>query len=137
MADNSNVPHIIEFSKIGNEELGFLSIAEATKQVPFDIKRIFWTYSTPEEIVRGRHAHYDTEMILIAMSGRIVVNTEMPNGDLNVFTLDKPNVGLFMPKLCWHTMVYSKNPVQMVIASSLYDEADYIRDYETFLKLRK
>jgi hypothetical protein len=137
MANNLNVPHLIEFPKIGNEELGFLSIGEGNKHVPFDIQRIFWTYTTPEEIVRGRHAHYETEMILIAMSGRIIVNTEMPDGVVNVFTLDKPNVGLFMPKLCWHTMQYLKNPVQVVIASSLYDEADYIRDYETFLKLRK
>lgn len=132
-----NEPYIIDFTKIGSQELGFLSIAEANKQVPFDIKRIFWTYTTPEEIVRGRHAHYDTEMILIAMSGRIIVNTEMPNGDLNVFTLETPNTGLFLPKLCWHTMVYYNNPVQMVIASSLYNESDYIRDYNDFLNLNK
>jgi hypothetical protein len=133
---NSNkTPYLINFSKIGSEEFGFLSIAESNKQVPFDIKRIFWTYTTPEEIVRGRHAHYDTEMILIAMSGRIIVNTEMPNGEINVFILEKPNVGLFLPKLCWHTMHYYNNPVQLVITSSLYNESDYIRSYEEFKKL--
>lgn len=133
---NSNkTPYLINFSKIGTEEFGFLSIAESNKQVPFDIKRIFWTYTTPEEIVRGRHAHYDTEMILIALSGRIIVNTELPNGEINVFILEKPNVGLFLPKLCWHTMHYHNNPVQLVITSSFYNESDYIRSYEEFKKL--
>jgi hypothetical protein len=71
-------------------------------------------------------------MILIALAGRIVVNTEMPDGSINVFVLDKSNEGLFMPKMCWHTMQYSHNAVQLVLASSVYNEDDYIRDYKDF-----
>ena len=66
-----------------------------------------------------------------------IVNTEMPDGSLNVFVLDKPDMGLYMPKLCWHTMQYSHNAVQLVVASSLYNEADYIRSYEDFKALQK
>jgi hypothetical protein len=132
-----NNPHIIQFKRIGKSSEGYLSIGEANAEIPFEIKRNFWTYYTPEEVVRGRHAHYETEMVLIAMAGRIVVNTEMPDGSLNVFVLDKPDMGLYMPKLCWHTMQYSHNAVQLVIASSVYNEADYIRSYEDFKALQK
>ena len=132
-----NNPHIIQFKRIGKTTEGYLSIGEANAHIPFEIKRNFWTYYTPEEVVRGRHAHFETEMVLIAMAGRIIVNTEMPDGSLNVFVLDKPDMGLYMPKLCWHTMQYSHNAVQLVIASSIYNEADYIRSYEDFKALQK
>lgn len=128
-------PHRITLKKIGKPAEGYISIGEAQSEIPFEIKRIFWTYYTPEEVVRGRHAHYETEMVLIASAGRIVVNTEMPDGSLNVFVLDKPDVGVYLPKLCWHTMQYSHNSVQLVIASTVYNESDYIRSYEDFKKL--
>lgn len=129
-------PQIITFKRIGKSSEGFISISETEKDVPFEIKRTFWTYFTPEEVIRGRHAHYDTEMVLIAVSGRIIVNTEMPDGSLNEFVLEKPDIGVYLPKLCWHTMQYSHNSVQLVIASSLYNEADYIRSYYEFKKLQ-
>jgi hypothetical protein len=74
-------------------------------------------------------------MILVAVSGRIVVNTEMPDSTINVFVLDKPDMGLYIPKLCWHTMQYSHSSVQMVITNSQYNERDYIRNYEDFKKV--
>lgn len=128
-------PHIIEFNRVGESALGFISIAEGGQKPRFEIKRVFWTYFTPESIVRGRHAHHETEMILIAAAGRIVVNTEMPDGSLDVFTLDKPNMGVFIPRKCWHTMQYSHNAVQLVLASTHYSEADYVRNYEEFKTL--
>ena len=134
MNNEISSPFLIEFNKIGSLDLGFLSIAEGEK-IPFEIKRFFWTYQTPEEIVRGRHAHYNTEMILFAMSGRIIVNTEMPGGVKDSFILDRPNIGVYMPKLCWHTMLYQYNAVQLVVASTVYNESDYIRSYDEFLKM--
>jgi hypothetical protein len=127
-----NQPYLIDFSKIGNSSLGYISIAEQQKDIPFEIKRCFWSYFTPEEVVRGRHAHHETEMVLIALAGNIIVNTELLDGTIQVFKLDRPNIGLYLPRYCWHTMQYSHSAVQLVIASSLYDEADYIRSYETF-----
>ena len=127
-------PHIIEFPKLGAPDLGYISGAENNKHIPFDIKRVFWSYHTPDTVVRGRHAHHETEMVLIAALGRIVVNTEMPDGQLNVFSLESPNQGLYLPKYCWHTMQYSHIAVQLVLASTLYDESEYIRNYEDFKK---
>lgn len=128
-------PHIIDFRAIGESAIGFISIAESQKHIPFAIERTFWTYFTPESVVRGRHAHFRTEMILIALSGRIVVETEMPDRSRQSFTLEQPTRGLYMPPLCWHTMQYSHSAVQLVLASTAYDESDYIRSYEDFLNI--
>jgi dTDP-4-dehydrorhamnose 3,5-epimerase-like enzyme len=128
-------PYIIEFKKLGSSDIGYISVSENQSQIPFNAERIFWTYYTPEEVVRGRHAHYKTEQILIAVAGRIIVNIEMPDGEKLIFTLEKPNVGLYVPPHCWHTMQYSHSSVQMVLASTKYDEKDYIRSYEDFKKI--
>ena len=129
-------PQIISFKRNGDSSLGYISIAEQNNQVPFEIKRIFWTYYTPEEVVRGKHAHFETEMVLIAAAGNISVQTEGIDGSIHEFILDKPDKGLYIPKMCWHTMQYSHNAVQIVIASSLYDEKDYIRAYDHFKQLQ-
>lgn len=124
-------PHIIDFTKLGDSGIGYISVAE-NETLPFTVQRIFWTYYTPESIVRGRHAHHKTEQILIAVAGRIVVNTESADGELLTFILDKPNQAVYIPPNVWHTMQYSHTAIQLVLASSPYDEQDYIRDYENF-----
>jgi dTDP-4-dehydrorhamnose 3,5-epimerase-like enzyme len=129
-------PYIIDFPKIGSPDMGYISVAENNKNLPFKLKRVFWSYHTPDNVVRGRHAHHNTEMVLIATLGRIVVNTEMLNGELKVFSLESPNQGLYIPKYCWHTMQYSHIAVQLVLASELFNEEDYIREYNDFLKLK-
>ena len=124
-------PHIVEFNKIGEPGIGYLSIAENTK-LPFNVERVFWTYYTPESIVRGRHAHYKTEQLLVAVTGRIIVNTDNGKGDIQTFILDEPNKGVYIPPHVWHTMQYSHTAIQVIFASMPYDGADYIRDYEQF-----
>jgi hypothetical protein len=130
-------PHIINFRAIGESTIGFISIAQNNQQIPFEVKRTFWTYFTPESVVRGRHAHYNTQMVLIALSGRIIVYTEMTDGTKETFVLDHPTKGLYMPPFCWHTMQYSHSAVQIVLASTVYDEADYIRSYADFTNINK
>lgn len=125
-------PHLIEFSKVGDPSLGYISIAEFEKTIPFEVKRTFWTYYTPESIVRGRHAHHVTEQVLIAVAGRIIVNTEMRDGEIQTFILEKPNQGVYVPPTAWHTMQYSHNAVQLVFASTIYTPDDYIRDFDVF-----
>jgi mannose-6-phosphate isomerase-like protein (cupin superfamily) len=124
-------PYLIDFKKLGDPTIGYISVAQ-NDQLPFEVKRIFWTYFTPESIVRGRHAHYKTEQILIAAAGRIVVTTEKADATIGTFVLDNPNIGVYVPPHVWHTMQYSHTSAQLVLASSLYDEKDYIRDYDAF-----
>ncbi len=132
MPDFSN-PHLIEFAKIGDSGLGYISVAE-NETLPFAVKRIYWTYFTPEDVTRGGHAHYELEQILLAVAGKIIVTTEILSGEKKEFVLDKPNVGLFMPKMCWHEMQYTHNAVQVCIANMEYSEEDYIREYNVFKK---
>ena len=129
-------PHMITFPKIGGSQFGFISVAEKDS-LPFEVKRIYWTYYTPESVERGGHSHYDLQQILVAMAGRIIVNVETADGEKGEFILENPNVGLYIPKNTWRTMKYSHNAVQMCIANSEYNEKDYIRDYEQFKSTQK
>ena len=126
-------PYLILFPKLGAADIGYISVGESAKNpLPFTVQRVFWTYYTPESIVRGRHAHQRTQQVLIAVAGRIIVTTELANGDIQSFRLEDPNVGLYVPPCAWHTMQYSHTAVQLVLASEPYAEADYIRDFEAF-----
>jgi mannose-6-phosphate isomerase-like protein (cupin superfamily) len=128
-------PYIITFPKLGSSEIGYISVAELSKSIPFEVKRVFWTYFTPESIVRGRHAHHQTEQLLIAVSGRIIVTTEMPDGEINTFVLERPEQGVYIPPNVWHTMQYSHTAVQLVLASTQYSEEDYIREFNRFREI--
>lgn len=128
-------PYIIEFPKIGNSQLGYISVAE-NDNLPFEVKRIYWTYYTPESVERGGHAHYDLQQILMAVSGKIIVNVEIPKGNKKEFILENPNHGLYIPKMAWRTMKYTHNAVQICIASMAYEEKDYIRSYDTFKAIK-
>lgn len=128
-------PYLIQFPKIGDPDIGYISVTESCDLVPFRVQRIFWTYFTPESIVRGRHAHYTTAQVLIAVAGRIIVSTELANGTVKTFRLEDPNIGLYVPPHAWHTMQYSHSAVQVVLASADYDETDYIRNYDDFRRI--
>lgn len=126
-------PYLIDFKGIGESSIGFISVAENQKQVPFDIRRVYWTYYTPESIIRGRHAHKITEQLLVAVAGKITVYTQSPDSEKEeVFVLDTPSKGLYLPPCIWHTMQYSHNSVQLVLASHEYTADDYIRNFVDF-----
>ena len=128
-------PHLIQFPKLGAPEIGYISVMEQQLLLPFEVQRIFWTYYTPESIVRGRHAHHATEQVLVAAAGRITVTTELADGTIESFRLEDPHVGLYVPPHAWHTMQYSHSAVQLVLASAGYREEDYIRDYDEFRRV--
>lgn len=130
---NYSAPYLIQFPKLGAPDIGYISVGEnGMDPLPFAVQRVFWTYYTPESIVRGRHAHQRTEQVLIAAAGRITVTTELADGAIQIFRLDDPYVGLYIPPCAWHTMQYSHTAVQLVLASQPFAQDDYIRDYEEF-----
>lgn len=124
-------PRIIEFEAIGKAPLGYISVAESNK-VPFDIRRVYWTYHTPQDVERGNHAHKELQQVLIAVAGTIQIEIETSTGNKFSYLLDNPSKGVFLPNMCWRTMKYSHNAVQLCLASMVYDEIDYIRSYEEF-----
>lgn len=129
-------PQFLSFNKIGSPSLGYISVAENQENIPFDIKRVYWTYYTPQDVTRGGHAHLNLEQVIIAVSGTITFNTEDLEGYKKEFILDCPEKGLFLPKLIWRDIKFSHNAVLLCLASEKYMESDYIREYDTFLKHR-
>ncbi len=116
---------------------GNLSFGEACRQVPFEIQRYFLVFAVPGEDIRGEHAHRTLQQMLICVHGscRCVVDDGV---NREQYTLEHPNVGLYVPPMCWCVQYkYSPDAVLLVLTSSYYDADDYIRDYSEFLKLAR
>ena len=131
-----SVPCLVEFSKIGSPSLGYISVGE-NSSLPFAIQRVYWTYFTPDSVIRGHHAHHDLEQLIFATSGRIEFVLEDLYSNENLFVLDSPNVGLYIPQMHWRTIKFSHSAVLLCLASMEYLEEDYIRNYSDFKALKK
>lgn len=130
------IPHIIELNKIGKSEIGYISfLEENSKEIPFNIKRVFWTYFTPESVVRGGHAHKTTIQAIVAVSGTIIFDIQGQKEFKEIFTLDSPNKLLIIPTLYWSDIKFSHNAVLLCLASEEFNEKEYIRDYNEFKQL--
>lgn len=125
-------PQLLMFNKIGTSSLGYISVAEAQQNIPFDIKRVYWTYYTPQDVVRGGHAHKELEQVIFAVSGTITFNTEDQQGNKKTFVLDHPSKGLYIPKLIWRDIHFTHNAVLLCLASEHYEEEDYFRSFNEF-----
>lgn len=130
------MPYLIAFSKIGSPNLGYISVGENDENIPFEMKRVYWTYFTPQDVTRGGHAHLDLEQVIVAVSGIITFTTEDLGGNKEEFVLDSPDKGLYIPKLIWRDIKFSHNAVLLCLASEKYNEGDYIRNFNDFLKHR-
>lgn len=125
-----------EFPPHGDDR-GQLVAIEAMKDLPFPIKRVYYIYDTLPGVRRGFHAHKNLQQILISVSGSCKIHLD--NGtDTAEVTLDQPNVGLYIANDMWREMYdFTPGAVLLVLASEYYDEADYIRNYEDFIKMIK
>lgn len=123
-----------EFKVLGDHR-GQLVALEANRQIPFDVKRVFYIYGTQEGVPRGNHSHYKTKQFLVAVNGSCKVTLD--NGkEKETFDLNKPNLGLFQDALIWGSMHdFSSDCVLMVLADEYYDASDYITDYNKFLEV--
>ena len=121
---------VIEIPKI-KEPRGNLSIIEKDI-IPFEMKRVYYLYDVPSGSERGGHAHKNLKQFLIALSGSF--NVILNDGkEEKVITLNKPNEGLLINPGIWRELNnFSSGSVCLVIASAVYDETDYIRDFEEF-----
>lgn len=113
---------------------GQLIAIEEMKDVPFEIKRVYYMYNTVDGVRRGFHAHKNLQQVLICVHGRCKILLD-DGKERQVVSLDNPNEGLFVSNVMWREMFdFSKDAVLMVLASELYDESDYIRDYDEFIR---
>lgn len=112
---------------------GTISVAENKKQVPFDIKRVYYIYNLDNSrAIRGKHAHKKLEQVLFCING--TCNIGLDDGEnQQTIMLDKPHIGIYLGIELWHTMKkFSDNCILLVLASDVYGEKDYIRNYDEF-----
>lgn len=122
-----------EFNVLGDYR-GQLVALEENRNIPFDLKRVFYIFGTQEGVSRGNHSHYKTKQFLVAVNGSCKVTLD-DGYNKETFNLNKPNLGLFQDALIWGTMHdFSSDCVLMVLANEYYDASDYITDYDKFLK---
>ncbi|MFT5251725.1 MAG: hypothetical protein ACI87N_000712 [Flavobacteriales bacterium] len=122
---------LIEIPKIENV-LGTIGVVE-NNTLPFEMKRVYYLYDIPSSANRGGHAHKNLKQVLIAISGSFDVIVKDGVTEEKI-TLNKPNVGLLINTNIWRELDnFSSGAVCLVIASAIFDESDYIRDYQQFL----
>jgi hypothetical protein len=131
---SNKVPQLITLTSIGASNLGYITVAQAQKDVPFNIQRVYWTYFTPHNVQRGNHAHKKLEQIIVAVAGTIDFEIENHKGERFNFKLDNPETALYIPELCWRAIRFSHNAVLLCMASLDFEKEEYIRDYSEFKK---
>ena len=125
---------VLQFADLGDER-GKLVVIEGGQAIPFDIKRVFYIYESDSTVVRGQHANRESEFVLINVAGQSKVRIT-DGTDEFVVELNKPMMGVFIPKMIWKDMYdFSSNSVLLVLASTHYDGTEYIRNYDDYLKI--
>lgn len=113
---------------------GQLIAIEQLKDIPFEIKRVYYIYDTLPDVRRGFHAHKTLQQLLICTSGECKILLD-DGENKEVVVLNNPTEGLFVDKLIWHEMFdFSEGAILMSLASDYYNESDYLRNYDDFIK---
>ena len=135
MEHNMNKVKMLEFPQHGDER-GNLVVAEGEKDIPFDIKRVFYIFGSDHDVVRGQHANSKTQFVLINVAGTSKVKVKDGEGNEAIYCLNRPHTGIYLPTMVWKEMYdFSGDSVLLVLASEHYDPEEYIRDYDTFVKM--
>lgn len=126
-------PTFIDFQEHGDWR-GQLVALEENKNIPFSVKRVYFMYDTKEGVVRGKHAHKKLQQMLFCVAGACTIRLD-DGKDKTEVRLEYPSKGLLIGPGIWREMYdFTSGAVLMVLASEYYDESDYIRDYDAFLK---
>lgn len=127
---------IIELNRHHSDRKGDISVVENGKTLPFDVKRVYYLYDVPGGESRGGHAHKDLSQLIVAASGSF--NVTLDDGNVKrTFLLNRPYQGLYIVPGIWRDLDdFSSGAVCMVLASHEYDPDDYIRNYDSFKKLK-
>ena len=127
---------LLTFSDLGDER-GKLIVIEGGQAIPFEIKRVFYMYGSDETVVRGQHANKESEFVLINVAGKSKVRVTDGSKE-KIFSLDKPMMGIYIPKMVWKDMYdFSSDSVLLVLASTNYDGKEYIRNYQEYIDILK
>ena len=124
-------PAFLEFSGV-SEARGQLNYLEGLKDIPFEVKRVYWLTQVPDQQVRGGHAHKTGEQVIVCTNGIIEAVLDDGKGRVLNYTLDNPNQGLYIPAMWWGKMLFSRGAQLLGLASDEFSEEDYIRNKEDF-----
>jgi len=119
---------LLDFHIFGDERGSLISL-ESNKNIPFEIKRVYYIFDTKKDVIRGKHAHKNLQQILVAVSGscKVLVDNKQ---DKKIYELKNPSQGLFIQNNTWREIFeFSSNCVLMVLASDHYNKEDYIFEY--------
>ena len=127
---------VLQFADLGDER-GKLVVIEGSRAIPFDIQRVFYIYESDPFVVRGQHANREYEFVLINVAGQSKVKIS-DGTESFIVELNKPMMGIYIPKMIWKDMYdFSSDSVLLVLASTHYDEKEYIRDFDEYMKIIK
>ena len=125
---------VLQFADLGDER-GKLVVIEGGQAIPFDIKRVFYIYESEASVVRGQHANIESEFVLINVAGQSKVRITDGTEEF-IVELNKPMMCVYIPKMIWKDMYdFSNDSVLLVLASTHYNGAEYIIDYDEYLKI--
>ncbi|MCH1913283.1 FdtA/QdtA family cupin domain-containing protein [Leptospira noguchii] len=126
----------IDLKKVRDDRDGNLIILEGIKDVPFEIKRIYYINNLENSVsIRGQHAHKEIEQVIFCVSGSFTLKLDDGKTKQEIL-MNRDNVGVLLGKMLWHTMEnFSSGCVLLVVASDYYREDDYIRNYSDFIRL--
>ena len=127
---------VIDMSKV-HANVGNITVVENGDNIPFEVKRIYYLYDVPGGEERGGHSHYELEQYIIAASGAFDVVLD-DGVSKRRFSLNRPNLALHIVPGLWRELDnFSSGSISMVLASHVFDENDYIRDYQEFLNFKR
>lgn len=122
---------VLSFPQLGDDR-GHLVVVEGLKDVPFEIKRMFYIYGTKSNVIRGQHANRKSEFVLINLSGNCKLKVDDGKNE-EIIILDKPHEGIYLEKMVWKDMFdFSEDSILLVLSNHSYDSEEYVRSYEEF-----
>lgn len=126
---------LINFRECGDERGNLVVIEGDGLDIPFSIARVFYMYGSDDAVIRGEHANRNSQFVLINVCGTSKVKIDNGNEE-KVIELNKPKMGLYIDKMIWKEMYdFSADSILLVLASEHYDEQEYIRNYDEYIKI--
>jgi len=127
---------LYDLENFGDERGGLVPF-EMGHNVPFEVRRAFYIFDTKPATPRGAHANRASQFVMVAVAGSCTVRIDDGHGEKSSVRLDRPNLALWLDRMVWKEMVdFSPNAILLVLSDEVYDETEYVRNYEDYLAIR-